>query len=312
MRKSKYTHEIVKALFDKEGYTLLSTYTSRNNKLEYICPNGHKHSIHIGNWRSGYRCPECAHEKRRVGIDFVKEQFEKEGYKLLSKEYKNNTQGLEFVCREGHIGEITWLSWRQGRRCRKCGLISSAKKRLFTIDYIKKQLGKEGYRVLSEDYAGAHVFFDYVCPEGHKGSTTWNRWQQKRRCPKCREEKRSETSKRLWREESYQKKVARALAIAPNKPEKYLLGLLKELFPGEYEFTGDFKFWLDGRNPDFMNVNGKKKLIELFGDYWHKDDDPKDRIDHYKRFGFDTLVIWEHELENKNKLVNKLEKFHNG
>ena len=228
----------------------------------------------------------------------------------MSKEYINSRTKLNYICSEGHENSIIWNSWQQGRRCKKCSTKKHFEKRKFTIDYIKEQLQKEGYRLLSKEYGGAHVFFYYMCPKGHKESTTWNRWQQNRRCPTCRDEKRPEISRRLWKEEEYQKKVAKALVLKPNKPETALLKLLKELFPGEYEFVGDFKFWLDGRNPDFMNVNGKKKLIELFGDYWHRNDDPKDRIKHYKKFGFDTLVIWECELNNKNKLSNKLKKFH--
>ena len=59
-----------------------------------------------------------------------------------------------------------------------------------------------------------------------------------------------------------------------------------------------------------MNINGRKSLIELYGDYWHKNDNPQDRIDHFKQFGFDTLVIWEKELKDQEMLVNKLQNFH--
>lgn len=53
----------------------------------------------------------------------------------------------------------------------------------------------------------------------------------------------------------------------------------------------------------------KKKLIELFGDYWHKGEDPQDRINIFKKFGYDTLVIWESELKDINKVKNKVIKF---
>ena len=92
------------------------------------------------------------------------------------------------------------------------------------------------------------------------------------------------------------------------------------MFPDEYNFVGDFQFFLGGKNPDFMNVNGKKQLIEIFGDYWHseekigkpKDEHVKDRIDHFKQYGFDTLIIWEHELKNKKKLERNIISFCRG
>ena len=58
-----------------------------------------------------------------------------------------------------------------------------------------------------------------------------------------------------------------------------------------------------------MNVNGKKLLIELYGDYWHKGQDPQDRINLFKRYGWDTLVIWEHELKNINKVEFRIHRF---
>ena len=48
-------------------------------------------------------------------------------------------------------------------------------------------------------------------------------------------------------------------------------------------------------NPDFTHVS-KPKLIEVYGDYWHKDDNPQERIDYFKKYGFDTLVLWEYEV----------------
>lgn len=47
-------------------------------------------------------------------------------------------------------------------------------------------------------------------------------------------------------------------------PEISLEGLLDELFPGEFRFNNGW-FVLGGKVPDFVNVNGKKLLVEMFG-----------------------------------------------
>lgn len=123
--------------------------------------------------------------------------------------------------------------------------------------------------------------------------------------------KMSDAKKNNWKDSKYQKKMQKALNLKPNKPEQYILCLLDKLFPKEYRYTGDFSFMINGKNPDFVNVNGQKKLIELYGDYWHKGDDPQDRIDTFTPFGYKTLVIWEHELkESEAQLSRKLKKFH--
>ena len=94
----------------------------------------------------------------------------------------------------------------------------------------------------------------------------------------------------------------------PNKKELALLAIIQNLsLP--YSYVGDGQFILGGKCPDFLNTNGQKKLIELYGDYWHKDDDPQDRIDYFIQYGFETLVIWESELHKPAKVEERLLNF---
>ena len=59
-----------------------------------------------------------------------------------------------------------------------------------------------------------------------------------------------------------------------------------------------------------MNINGKKKLIELFGNYWHAEEDEGTRANHFNNYGFECLIIWERELQNTYRLTSKLKTFH--
>jgi len=95
-----------------------------------------------------------------------------------------------------------------------------------------------------------------------------------------------------------------------NKPERYLLCVLDSLFPGEWKYVGDGQVIIAGKCPDFININGQKKVIELFGDYWHRDDDPHDRIDTFSPHGYKTFIVWERELKDTKKLNNALTAFH--
>ncbi len=101
----------------------------------------------------------------------------------------------------------------------------------------------------------------------------------------------------------------------PNNPEKLLISLLNELLPNEYKYVGDGTIWIEGANPDFININGQKRIIEHNGDYYHskewtglnKEQEEKQRVDHFKKYGYDTLIIWEHELyEDLDVLKNKI------
>jgi len=120
----------------------------------------------------------------------------------------------------------------------------------------------------------------------------------------------SNSDKKKWSDSEYKEKTLRAIGIGshilPNKPETFIMNLLNDLYPNEWKYTGDFSFIIGGKNPDFVNINGQKKCIEHFGDYWHKDDDPQDRINLFKQYGWDCLVIWESELKNFKKLRRKI------
>lgn len=102
------------------------------------------------------------------------------------------------------------------------------------------------------------------------------------------------------------KAVLLGLRIRPTKPELKLQILLNNLYPNEWKYTGDGGIIIGGRVPDFTNVNGKKEVMELYGNYWHKGQNPQDKIGHYKRYGFRCLVIWEEELKNPNKVSARI------
>ena len=116
----KLTIEFVKESFEKEDYTLLNTkYINSKQKLDYICSEGHRYSITWSDWNSGNRCPYCARLKKKT-VSFIKSEFEKEGYTLLSTEYVNAFQKLEYTCPEGHKHTISWDRWNTGNRCPYC------------------------------------------------------------------------------------------------------------------------------------------------------------------------------------------------
>ncbi len=99
--------------------------------------------------------------------------------------------------------------------------------------------------------------------------------------------------------------------LKPNKPESKLLDFLALHHPKEWKYVGDGSVVFGSKNPDFINVNGKKLIIELFGDYWHRNDSVRKRMAVFKPFGFRTLVVWERELKNQKALIKKINRFVN-
>ena len=82
----------------------------------------------------------------------------------------------------------------------------------------------------------------------------------------------------------------------PNKSELALLELLDESFPGIWEYVGNRKVWIGGRNPDFI-CRTRKAVIELFGVHWH---DPvnfpkrptcEELMAHFESYGYKFFAI---------------------
>lgn len=135
-------------------------------------------------------------------------------------------------------------------------------------------------------------------------------------------EKLSRIGKRRWQDSIYKEKQLKAifagLDISPNKPERRLRNGLNKMFPDEYKFVGDGRIFIGGKSPDFININSQKKIIELFGTFWHskgytgktKKQEENQRISHFAEYGYRTLIIWQRELENIRRLKKKLIRFH--
>ena len=124
----------------------------------------------------------------------------------------------------------------------------------------------------------------------------------------------SEVLKELWKDPEYAKRVAEGRSRKPSGPELQLWSVLDRHFPGDWKYVGDNQFGIEGRYPDFVNVDSKKQVIEIFGYYWH---DPilfpnrmseEELIAYYKKFGFDCIVFWEYDVYNEEEVVGRIRK----
>ena len=82
----------------------------------------------------------------------------------------------------------------------------------------------------------------------------------------------------------------------------------------DFHYVGDGSLWIGKKgekqlNPDFIEANGKKIIVEVFGDYWHSpllNRNMKEygtfeyRKEHYKQFGWKSIFLWESDLKRKD------------
>jgi len=126
----------------------------------------------------------------------------------------------------------------------------------------------------------------------------------------------SKQSKERWQNPKFREKMLKANTKTPNKPET----IINMITSGDIQYTGNRAFWrkirilVNGeyvekyKNPDFK-IKGQNKVIELYGDYWHKNDNPDDLIEAYKEAGLDCLIIWEHELKDVDSVLIRIGEF---
>ena len=128
-------------------------------------------------------------------------------------------------------------------------------------------------------------------------------------------QKMSEAHKKNWQDPDYIKKVFDGLNMKPNAQEKKVGAILQKHLPNEYAYNGDFScgITIGGKIPDFVNVNGEKVVIEVFGP-WHDEQYMRDHFGgeiswkrtefgtkvHYSQFGYKCVVFWQEDLERKD------------
>lgn len=179
--REKLNYDYIKHYFNMYNYELLSdTYVNSYSKLRYKCQNNHIGYMNWNNFRSGRRCPICINSNIKLDLSFIKSEFEKDGYKLLTTDYKNNKQKLKFLCNNNHISEISWTHYQSGQKCNYCYGNNH-----IDINTIIEDFNKQGYRLLSKSFISSQHKLDYICSYGHAHNITWNNWQQGQRCPTC-------------------------------------------------------------------------------------------------------------------------------
>ena len=298
-------------------------YTYKNGKK---CCSSHFNKCEIYSSRLSLR------NKRNVGrkTPWSKESLEKYRERLKNKntkgklllEKKNQKEGQiisgQAICSYG-CGELAkYYFWQTDKFCcsrywNQCEKVKKDKKVSFKLNKNEDTdikccgCGKPAKYI-------AKISNNYWCEETPQ------------KCPEIRR-KNSESNVisalKKFQDPVYLEKYYKGKAAHPNRLE--ILMDEQILKSKGFNFTGDFSFWIDGKNPDFVNED-KKLVVELFGSYWHGEkfrskynNDNKtnyvheiDIIQHYLKNGYKCLIIWEEEVKNILEVENKINNFLKG
>lgn len=140
--------------------------------------------------------------------------------------------------------------------------------------------------------------------KGHKNAHG-KRWKLSEETRK----KQSESNRRRWMDKKYREKMIdilfKNLRLRPTSIEQQMIKIIKK-HNLPYKYVGDGNFWIGRKNPDFVNINGEKKLIEVGSHYYHpKVKDYEDqRRKHFERYGWKSyFFITAEKLLNEGKIL---------
>jgi hypothetical protein len=202
--KKQYSYEFVKKFIEKEGYILLSsTYENSKKKLNMMCDKGHIFEMSFGTFKNAnHRCNICS-GNQNYNIKQVNEIIEKEGYSLLSNEYKNNKQKLKLKCTNGHVYNTRLDNFQSGQRCPRCYQIKGGSQPEKEItDHIKSIYNGniiENDRTIVKNYwTGRFLELDIYLPDIKKAiefgcyyrhNDDYQKWKEMMKIKQCKKQK---------------------------------------------------------------------------------------------------------------------------
>lgn len=127
-------------------------------------------------------------------LDQVIEIFKNNKCELLSKEYKNNTSILKFLCKCNNNIEMTLKKYLVQLCCDECN--KKILKRIYKYDFeqVKKYFQDNNCELISENYINNKQNLDYICECKNLSQISFKAFLNGQRCSKCAIEKRKITN----------------------------------------------------------------------------------------------------------------------
>jgi hypothetical protein len=189
-KSERYTIEYVAKCFSERGYTLLEKeYVNNRQQLNYSCCNGHTTSITFHDLSQGKGCKYCI-GRVSYTLQNVIDYFEEHGCKLITTEYINMSQPLDYICSCGEKNKKTFTDFRLGKKsCKKC----FADHTRHDMATVKKLFEENGCSLLETQYINNHTDMRYICNCGRESKIAYTNFRRGQRCFECGQRKKEET-----------------------------------------------------------------------------------------------------------------------
>lgn len=286
--KFKLKYDDVKSYVESLNYTLVSEYyNNAREKLEFVCSENHTFWMTFDNLKRGHRCPTCSNKNKgnycRWNYDDVKTITEARGFKLLSDDYKNNSEKLKVVCTNGHEIYMSFNHILSGNGCFECTK--------YSIQEVEQYLYWFKYKLITKSYKDSRQKLTMECPNGHIIEMSFHDFKNRNmRCKEC----------------------ARGKSQAEFEIQNYIIEIYGDVSFNDWSVISNP---LSGRRLELdIWIPELKKGIEYNGDYWHSFESvilrDKIKINECIRNNIDLLIIKESEWNtDKNLVLDKVKRF---
>ena len=294
----KLTYEFVKEKFKKENCELLeTTYINARKKMKYKCSCTYKSEITWDQFQKGVRCIKCSGHEKLLYKDIF-DYFNYQNCELLESLYINTETPMKYKCECGNISSISYSRFKNGQRCKTCGIDKLKLTNNFVYNFFKKEKCK-----LLEKYVGSGINMKYICKCGIESIITWNSFKSGSKCKNCgyeRSEKSGKTHKnytlpsgKIIRIQGYENIALDELVKQFN--EEDIITNKRDMPKINYNFEDKQRRYY----PDIW-IKSINKIIEVKSTYTYNQHLEQNKLKEFatKKLNFD-FEFWVYKLEKK-------------
>ena len=190
--RDKYLKE-VQGICEEIGLKLLSKeFDHPHADLSFecsICKESFKRRYYVLKKSMTNHCNKCSRkivaEGRKYTIEEVSKIFSDAGCHLLSENYSNNKELLDYVCSCGEEDKKALSNFLLGQRCKECGIKKQAHSNRTPYEEVKRIFEDAGCQLISETFIHSNVPLDYICECGNKSRIKLPAFKYGVRCRGC-------------------------------------------------------------------------------------------------------------------------------
>lgn len=191
--KSQKQFLLLKELVESNGGKILSNkYINSVTPIDFICGCGRKYSLTSTKIKlsKGF-CPLCHYERsaKKLSHNYedVNEFFKQNNCILITKNYINSKQLLEFVCFCGNTYKKSFNDFMNSPMCGQCGFKNVASNPKYTFEQIFNFYKENNCKLLisKDEYKNKLMHADFICSCGKRGNRQIKQFYKTPYCKKC-------------------------------------------------------------------------------------------------------------------------------